>query len=497
MDSPPPSPRLPVEHCPRWIGFVLLLAALAYGGFVYQLGASYAAGSDSSGYLNSARLLSQGQVSEPVRPVAGLESPAWNYFYHQPLGYAVQPGQPIMVPTYPVGLPLHYVVAAWVVGFEKTARAVNTLTVLAAGFLLFALGRRLGLGRGWAVVAAALLWACPIWIFHALQPLSDCVATTWLLAALLCALQARDHPRWALVAGAAFGLAVLVRPTSFLAVFPLAVALGRPTRATGLFILGGLPAAGFLAWYNLRVYGGVFQSGYNQGAEDLWSAFGWEFAGGNLRHFATWLPRVLSWPIIALALLGLPWLFRRHRPIALLLTGWFAAFLAFYTTYYCAGENWSYLRFLLPAFPAIILAALLVAQQATAALPRSVRRVAPAAVAVFALAGQLTMADELHVTDIRSGERSYWLAAQWINAHVPANAILLTMQLSGAITFYDSQPLVRWDQINRDEFDRLRRTAARLHRPLYAPLFGFEQKPFQEKFGGHWIVMGQVGDVAF
>ena len=435
-----------------------------------------------------------GRLSEPVRQVPGLEPPTWNYLYYQPLGYAVQPDHPVMVPTYPVGLPLHYMVAAWLVGFEKTARVVNACNVLAAGFLLFAVGRRLGLGRGWAVTGVAVLWACPIWIFHALQPLSDCVATTWLLAALLCALRARDHPPWATVAGAAFAFAVLVRPTNFLAIFPLAVALGRPGRTTGLFMLGGLPAAGFLGWYNLHVYGGVLRSGYG---ESLWSAFGWEYVRGNLWQFAVGLPRVLSWPVFALALLGLPWLVRWHKRTALFLTLWPAVFIAFYMTYFWAGENWTYLRFLLPAFPAVILAGLLVAQQVAATLPRTIRRFAPAAVATVALAGQLTVADKLHVTDIRSGERNYWLAAQWLDAHVPANAILLTMQVSGTVTYYHSQPLVRWDLIHRDEYDRLRRTAAGLHRPLYASLFGFEQKPFLEKFGGHWVVMGQGGDVAF
>jgi hypothetical protein len=474
-----------------------MLGALGYGWFIYQTGAPYAAGADSSGYLNSARLLATGHLSEAVRTVPDLAPPEWNYFYHQPLGYAVKPGLPVMVPTYPVGLPLHYAIASFAVGFEKAARVVNALNALAAGFLLCALGRRLGLGRDWAVVAVALLWGCPIWLFHALQPLSDCAATTWLLAAVLCALQTRDRLPWAAAAGAAFALAVLVRPTSFLAALPLAVILGRNWRATSLFVLAGLPAAGFLAWYDFRLYGGVLESGYGQGGSDLWAAFGWEFAAGNLRHFAVWIPRVLSWPVVALALLGLPWLFRRHPRTACLLTLWPAAFVAFYTTYFCAGESWGYLRFLLPAFPAVILAALLAAQRAAEVLPRAARRLAPAVVVAAGLAFQLTLANDLHVTDIRSGERNYWLAARWLAAHAPADAILLTLQLSGAVTFYNTQPLVRWDQITRADFDLLRRTAARQHRPLFAPLFGFEQAPFREKFGGHWTVLGRAGDVVF
>jgi hypothetical protein len=495
MDSTPRPAAPPAPPARPIIRLILLAGALAYGAFVYQTGAPYAAGADSSGYLNSARLLASGRLAEPVRTVAGLEPPAWNYFYHQPLGYAVAPGGTDMVPTYPVGLPLHYAAASWFVGFEKAARVVNALNVLAAGALLFSLARLLGLGRGWAVTAVALLWGCPIWIFHALQPLSDCVATTWILGALVCACRARHRLPWAAAAGACLGVAVLVRPSSILAAAPLAVILWRHGRAAALLAAGGLPAAVFLGWYNLRLYGSPFQSGYNQGGASLWAAFGAEFAGPNLRSFATWIPPVLSWPVVVLAGLGLPWLFRHHRGTALLLTLWFAAFVAFYTTYFCAGENWGYLRFLLPAFPAVILAALLAAQHVTARLPRAARRFGPAAVVGVGLWFQLSLAETLRVADIRSAERHYWAAARWIAAHAPADAILLTLQLSGAVTFYDTQPLVRWDQISRADFALLRRAAEAGHRPIYAPLFPFEYPMLRDRLGGTWTAVERVGDV--
>ena len=493
MDSVPPAPRparLPLA------GLVLAVAFLAYAGFIYQLGAPYAGGADSSGYLNSARLLAAGKLADSVRTVPGLEPPAWDYFFHQPLGYAVKPGRTEMVPTYPVGLPLHYVVGAWCVGFEKTARVVNALTAIAAGVLLFRLARRVGLGGGWSVVAVALLWCCPIWIFHALQPLSDCVATAWILAAVLAALHA-DRTRWAVVAGVALGLAVLVRPTSLLALAPLAVLLPRTRRAWAAFVLGGVPAAVFLAWYNATLYGGALQTGYSQGGSELWSAFGREFVAGNLAFFAAWVPKVLSWPVVLLAVLGLAWLWPCQRTLAAALLAWIAGFLAFYTSYFCAGESWGYLRFLLPAFPAVILAALLAAQRLAQALPRPVRRFAPALVVLGTVSFQLALADELHLTDIRSGERNYWVAARWIRDQVPADAVVLSMQMSGAITFYNTQPIVRWDQITPAQFDLLRRATAEHHRPLYAALFPFERSQLKERFGGDWRVMGHAGDVEF
>ncbi|MBS0664016.1 MAG: hypothetical protein JSR48_12190 [Verrucomicrobia bacterium] len=494
MDSVPPASR-PAR--PPLAGLVLAVALVAYGWFIYQDGAPYAGGADSSGYLNSARLLASGRLTDRVRTVPGLDPPAWNTFFHQPLGYAVKPGQTEMVPIYPVGLPLHYVVGAWFVGFEKTARVVNALASVAAGLLLFGLARRVGLGAGWAAVAVALLWCCPIWIFHALQPLSDCVATAWVLAAVLAAWHAADRPRWAVPAGAALGIAVLVRPTSLLALIPLAVLLPRTGRHWRHLVLGGLPAAVFLGWYNATLYGGVLQTGYSQGGSDLWSAFGREFVAVNLAFFAAWIPRVLSWPVVLLAVLGLAWLWPGQRRLAVALLLWIAAFLAFYTPYFCAGESWGYLRFLLPAFPPVILAALLAAQRLAAALPRTARRLAPALVVLGTASFQLALADELHLTDIRSGERNYWVAARWIRDHVPADAIVLAMQMSGAITYYDPQPIVRWDQITPAQFALLRQAEAARHQPLWAALFPFEQRQLKERFGGTWRVEGREGPVEF
>ena len=387
--APPPAhPRLRLA-----VVCALAMAAVGYGWFIYQNCAPYAGGSDSSGYLNSARLLAQGRLSEPVRSVPGLTPPAWNFGYYQALGYNVDGRTGRMVPSYPIGLPLHYVVAAAVVGFEKTARVVNALNALAAGVLLYALGRQLGLARRWSLAGVALLWACPVWIYQSLQPMSDSIATTWTIAAILGALRARDRPAWALAAGAAFAVAVLVRPTSLVALVPVTVALGTRWRAWAGFLLGGLPGAVCLGACNFAVYGSLVASGYNQGGNRILDAFGWEYFRGNLRHFAVWIPELLSLPVAALAVCGLPWLIRRTLRIALLLTGWLAAFVGLYSCYYCAGETWWYLRFLLPAFPAVILAGLLVLQLASGRLPGRLAWLVPTVLLVTGVALQASLAD--------------------------------------------------------------------------------------------------------
>lgn len=488
--TPPPALRVPPA---LWLAITLV--AVGYMGFLFQSGASYAGGSDSSGYLNSARLLAHGQVSENVRAIPGLSPPVWDNYNYQSLGYNVDAGTGRMVPSYPIGFPLHLAGAAAIVGFEKTARLVNALNALAAGFLLYALGRELGLARHWALAGVAVLWACPVWIFQSLQPMSDAVATTWGLGAILGAWRARERPVWALASGAAFAIAVLVRPTSIVLIAPLLVVLGGSWRAWSAFALGGLPFALGLGVYNHAVYGSAIESGYNHGGHNIFDAFEWHFLRGNLLHFAAWIPRLLSPPIALLALLGLPWVFRRMPRTGFLLVAWLAAFVALYACYFCAGETWWYLRFLLPAFPAVILAGLL-ALQMWVERPAGKRSwPVPTLLLAVCLAFQLNLAHQLHVTSVRDEERNYWLAGKWVREHVPANAILLTWQCSGSMLYYNPQPIVRWDLFQMNDFERLRRTAAQLHRPIYAPVFPFEEAEFHDRNRAAWQAVAHPGTV--
>ena len=492
MDSSPPPPTPP--RIPFAILLGIILGAAGYGWFIYSHGASYAGGSDSSGYMNSARLLAHGQFSQPVRTVPGLTPPGWNYYFYQSLGCNVDAETGRMVPSYPIGLPLHIAIAAAAVGFEKAARVINALNALAAGILLYALGRQLGLARSWALAGTALLWASPIWIFQSLQPMSDAVATTWGLLAILGALRARNRLGWAATAGAAFALAMMVRPTSVMLIVPLLVALGGNWRVWSAFALGALPFAFGLGAYNFSVYGSIIESGYNHGGHNIFDAFEWQFFRPNLRHFAVWISQLLSPPIAILAVLGLPWLFQRSLRAGLLLVGWFLAFVALYSCYFCAGETWWYLRFLLPAFPAIIIVGLLAWQRIFERLPDKTTWLAPTFL-VVCLTWQYNLDRQLNVPSIRDEERNYWLAGKWLREHAPSDAILLTWQLSGAVLYYNTQPIVRWDLFQPSDFELLRRTAARLHRPIYAPLFAFEEAEFHGKLFGPWLAVGHPGEV--
>ena len=466
---------------------LFVIAAIGYAAFIYLKGSPFAAGSDSSGYLNSARLLAQGKFYAPIKSLPQLAPPNWHYYWQEPLGFTAQHLTPRMTPTYPTGLPLHLMLAAPIVGWEKAARLVNVLNVLAAATLLYALGRHLALSRAWALSGVAILWASPLFIFQSLQPLSDALALTWSLAAILCALKSRQHGPWAIAAGAAFAIAVLVRPTSVLLALPFILALPFSKRSWLAAALGSTPGLAWFFYYNTQAYGSAFTTGYG----DISTAFHSRFVIGNLAHFTYWVPLLVSLPLTCAALF-LPWSRAKSLPArtSLLLATWIAVLVVFYAPYFCAGSIWSEVRFLLPGFPAIILAGLLVAQQW--------RPAPPWWLLVIGISAQVLLTNQLRITGIREQERAYRLATGWLETHIPPGSVVITAQLSGAAHYYNDLNLVRWDILPPNHLPHLRSAAANAQREIYAALFIPEVSAAQSALPeAHWDLIGETPGVKF
>jgi len=478
-----PVQRPPVSR-PLSLSFVVLFALLlaGYVWFLRSYTSPYAGGSDSSGYLNSAALLKAGLLRTPVPGLPGHGAVEFGLGAHVPLGFTIRAGTDLMAPSYPIGLPLHLVAFSWPVGLDWATVPLNICSALAGGLLLYLLARRLELPPGIALFGAGLLLLCPLYLFSALQPMSDLLALVWLQAALYAALRVREGRGWAVFCGLATALAVLVRPTNVLLALPLLLALGPAWRSYLWVGLGGLPGALLLGWYNSRVYGAPFTTGYGE----VWSAFSREYAGHNLGHFARWIPVLLT-PLV-LAALAAPFQPALRRREFLVLGSWAAVLIGFYAFYYHSGETWWYLRFILPAFPALILIALAALHSLTA---RARRRTAIWGLLVAAgLAWETVLLGRLELVRIKPGEATYPESAAWARAHLPADAVVFCMQVSGALHYYTDFLLVRWDQTT--EMPRLLRALEAEHRPVYAVLYAFEEPQVRERLGGRWTRLGQV-----
>ncbi len=458
------------------------LIACGYLWFVRKNCAPYASNSDASGYLNCTRLLLAGEPMRAAVPrIAGLDGPTWDFRWQEPLGYRVfEDGT--YAPMVPAGYPLQLAAASWVVGIDWATVLVNVVVVGGLGAVMVVLARQAGLGWGWALGGVALLWASPLFVYISLQPISDVPATFWCAAAVAAAWQARRHAGWGVAAGAAVAMAVLVRPTDVLVMLPVAVALGGRWRAWLALAAGGAPGAAFWVGYNLRVFGAAVTTGYG----DMTQAFGWKFVPENLRTYGLQTPMLIG-PLVVAAVLSLPWCRSGVSRAMVMLLVWSAAFFGFYGFCMMTSLSWS-MRYVLPAFPPLIVLALM-AGEAWARRWKSAtwRWAAPVAVLGLALAGDVAVGRERHVVIMKRGEAMYVETIRWVQAHVPANAIVIAKQATGAFTFYAKFPLVRYEFMPLDALQRVYTTARANGQEVYAVLFDPERdQAFRDKLKDGW-----------
>jgi hypothetical protein len=481
----------PALHRVRWL--LLLVALAGYGILIARHVGAYAGGSDSSGYMNHARLLGEGHVHSLPRVLPELPASETPEGLYTALGFRQAPDGHGVVPTYPTGLPLFILLAAKLVGWRNAGNVVLWLHAMAGVLVTYAAGRTFGLSRRSAMLAMVMIAACPVYLFIAVQAMSDVPALVWTTAAIVCAWRSRTKRSFAFAAGAAYAIAVLIRPTDALALLPIAIAFALDWKNWLAFGAAGLPGAIFFCLHSHAAYGKLFTTGYGDsaGLESKW-------IGLTLAHYGRWLPVVLS-PLV-IWVLGLPAIVTRHGRVVWLLLAWIAIFAGFYSAYSCTHETWWYLRFLLPAAPALAIGALLVLQ--TLFRPS----IAPKTATLLACCGLLFVYSwEVHWTrklgalDAGEGERTYPLVADWLNEHLPHNAALAVMQHSGAVYYSTNFIFIRWDGLKPDRFRRIASALERSGRPLYAVLSPFEieeQHALTEHLAtGHWTRVGAVREV--
>lgn len=488
--SPDPlRPALPRRF--SWRPLLPAVGFLLYGLLLLHLMGAYAGGSDSSGYLNNARLLSAGRCTAAIRLVPGLAPDTLPPYTGVPLGFIPNPDHVTMTPTYPMGLSVMLAGVAAIAGWPAAPALVMVLHALAGLWLVYLLGRRAGLEAGWSWLGALLLACSPVYVMMSLQTMSDVPATVWVVAAVLGAWRSRERTWLAPVAGFAFALAVLVRPTDLLAAAPVALALGRSRRRWSLFVCGCLPGATFHGAFNLAAYGHIFTTGYGYVNPE----FGWANVRPGLAVCVRWLPVLLT-PLGLLAL-GLPWLWRHAPRPTMVLTVWALVFPLFYLSYSHTHDDWGNLRFLLPAFPPLLVGALLVARRLAGRSGRAPQAWWFAAAALAVVLHGTAWSRHLHAYTVGRNEKVYPLTVAWLQAHVPPNAVVAAMQVSGSLLYYTPFTFVRWDMMSAADFQRIAAACAADGRPVYAVLFPYEvEDPAWDAFGRHlpgrWTRVGSV-----
>ncbi|MSO29414.1 MAG: hypothetical protein EXQ48_00530 [Acidobacteria bacterium] len=484
----------------------LVIAAAAAGvGVAY--GTYSASGSDASGYVSQSELFASARIIQD-EPLARQGPWPQETATFAPLGY--RPGQRKgeLVPTYPSGLPLT-MAAARLIGGELGAFLVSPLLGGIAVLCTYLLGARLYSRRAGAV-AAALLATSPIFLLQIVQPMSDVAVTAWWTLAILLAVP--SSPASALAAGAATGIALLTRPNLLpLIVAPTLAAAGlfrgtAPRRwldisRLALFLSGTVPAVAVQLFLQWHLYGSPLASGYGRVSDFFALAGVWP----NLRGYA-WKCLVGETPALSLAAISLLVLTvaRRRAPasnVSTIASIWLVVTMGLLICYlpYVVYPDWAYLRFFLPALPLmfVLVAALLTA--AVTLLPAPTRGVALLALLVTACSLNVVHASREQAFNLRRYDARYRSAGRYLEAVLPANAVVLAVQESGSARYYAHVPIVRWDLLGGD----LDGTVAALRALGRHPVFLIEdwEKPdFTSRFTAspmatlNWAPRADIGD---
>jgi hypothetical protein len=487
--------------------YLLLLMAVAT--VVWERGAFWAGGSDSSGYFNSTRLLLKAEAREPVRIPEGFDTTQVLPWVFDPLGMRPIGQPPALAPSYTVGLPLH--LAAGLLFFGEGVGPHLVLTAIAVFAIAATLWllRLCGVGPLWTLLSGVLLASNSVFLSMALTPMSDVLALAWCALAFCFALKSRTNTYWALACGLAIGVAVLVRPSNYLMGLPVLFLLGIDVRRLGMVFLGGFPIALFLSFYNLALYGSPFDSSY--GYDEVENYFSLSYVLPTLKHFALWLGRTSGWWMV----LTLPGLIFGRTParLRLALGAWVVVFVAFYSTVKFSHQEWWYLRYILPAYPPLLVGAALCVESLAHWTSSTTQRFAkmaevavPLAVFAISLTISINWTREQGATSNAEAERVYPESADWIKKHLPPQAVIVCMQLSGALYYFSHYPILRYDRLTQSQWAYVRDWRRMRNEPLYAVLFPFEYrewispgvagfKALGSIIPGDWVQVGNVQDV--
>ncbi|MGH7551813.1 MAG: hypothetical protein ACREMQ_02145, partial [Longimicrobiales bacterium] len=419
----------------------LMVAAVRWGSWV-------AGGSDSYCYVHQAerwaealRGLVRGRVTglQVPEPLA-LDAPwadAGRAF--APAGHLPSPTVPgAIVPICASGLSM---AMAPLVAFGGPRAAFFVLPLFAAVLVAATsvVGARFGARVG--LLSSVLVAASPIVLYQAIQPMSDVpAAALWMVAVAAVTAAGR---RSTLVGGLATSAAILVRPN----LLPLGLTIGvfllvRPERTwrerlrmATTYAIGCAPGCSIVAITQHAFYGSPLASGYGS----LSALFSISHVAPNLGRYLGWLWSTHT-PAVALALLA-PWLLPGGLT-ALFLT-MLLVNLALYVPY-VVFDDWSYLRFLLPTIPLVLILVVAVLD----AILRRLR--VPAvewvgALVVLVLAGLFVReAQERPTFALQQLEARFERAGLFVGDRLPRNAVVITSSESGSVRFYAGLKTLVW-----------------------------------------------------
>jgi hypothetical protein len=399
-----------------------------------------------------------------------------------PLAYRPAQGGGGIVPIYAPGLPVLMALGQLAIG-QCGAYVVVPLLAAWLVWMTYRLGESVGSPLVGSA-SAVFMSTSPVLLFMTMNPMSDVPVSAFLTAGLVFALSSSP---WRVVWTAiAVSLGIFMRPNlvPIGAIYLIVLVMRAPAGARWSTVwqfaaVGALPVVA-VASTNALLYGAPWSAGYGNLAE----MYGADFFVRNVRQYLTWLVQMES-PLIFLAPVAvvLVWRADDTRGLRVRVLGAFIAAIWLSYLFYLPFDAWSYLRFLLPAFPAMIVLAVVAAAVLVVRFLGAERATAAGlllAIAVFAF--RIEGVRRAEILGARVSGVVYLSAAEYVRTRLPANAVILTVQHSGSLRHYTNRLTMRWDLLAGEWWPRaLEVLVARGYRP-YLLVASFEEAQLRRQF---------------
>jgi hypothetical protein len=423
-----------------------------------------AGGSDSYSYVSQMDLWLAGNLKVPVTLATQVPWPDALATF-TPFGYGAVASETAITPITGAGLPL-LMAAFKTIGGHAAAFLVVPMTGALLVWTTFLIGRRVA-SDAIGVSAAWLVATSPTFLMMFKSQMSDvpaaafwALATYWMLG---------DSRRSAAAAGLAASLAVLIRPNLAPIAAVIAVwsffATNRPRAA--LFCAAALPGAIAVAVINTSLFGSPLSSGYGE----LTSLFSLGNVPATLGSYGRWLIETQT-PLVFAGLFIL-----RIAPLLglIMLTVWllYAPYPSF--------DAWWFLRFLLPAWPAMFIG---VAAATAWLFERQPRWGRAATIAILLALGAygLTVTAQRRVFTGDEGERRYATIAQLVASNTEPDAMIMASIHAGSLRYYAGRATLRFDILDGDWLDRAASWLDARGRHPYIVIEDWEMDAFRKRF---------------
>jgi hypothetical protein len=405
------------------LGLLGVLTLLSLFWFYSTYMQRYIGACDYYGYYQEALLLKSGKVIMNT----GLDPR--KYPCTAPLGYYTRNGR--VVPQYTPGYPLLLALGSFLGADFYVNPLIGVLSVLMMFLLLLELTEKR------IAILFSLLWAfSPIVAWGSTYLMSDLAAALFIMLGFYLFL--REKPGAAAIC---LGFSVAVRPTNLffiLILLPLLIKKHQWLRF-GLHLL--IPASLYGA-FNWIIYGVPWRFGYGNISYDLTHTV-------FFPHLVFYLKEIVVQFTPVLAILALFALVRKTR-YSWFYGLWFLFFLIFYSFWRAGGDLWWWMRFLLPALPALFILAALGLKRILDTTEKKWRKLshktATLLITLVTIAMLMYFVQYGKKNDVYINNKGYDYAylSNAVGKLVPPGSLVGAFEISGALRIYANVEPFNW-----------------------------------------------------